>query len=285
MIKVSIVILSYNTSALLKACLQSIYTHIPHTLFEIIVVDNASSDGSREMIKKEFSNVRLILSDMNVGFASGCNLGAREAKGAYLLFLNSDALFQKDSVSPMLSVIEKDEKLGVLGGLLLNHDGSLQRSGGRFYTLPIAIRVLVGGDIAEMVQYKGSTAEKVDWVSGGFMLVRKKVFDEVQGFDQKFFMYIEDMELCYRMKKAGYEVALYPEAKIIHAGQGSSNRSFAVEHIYKGLLYFYQKHMASWEYWALKLVLLTKAVVLIGLGIVTKNRYLVKTYTRALKMV
>lgn len=283
MVDISIIILSYNTKDLLRRCIESIQKFQKKLTYEIIIVDNASSDESVEMIKKEFPHLILIVSSENLGFAKGVNLASQNAKGTHLLFLNSDAEFVDTSLGNMLTFLQHHESAGIVGGTLKNTDGSLQRSFGKFYDLPSALLMLAGGDTIEKLKAPSQIPVRVDWVSGGFMLIKKDVFDALQGFDEKFFMYMEDMELCYRAHKKGYDTYSFPQATVIHLSQGSSNRSFAIQHIYKGLLYFYKKHKNIVEYSILKTTLLIKAVVLIVIGIVTNNSYLKKTYTSAIQ--
>ena len=133
---VSIVILSYNKSKLTTECLESIYTHIPRNEVEVIVVDNASSDDSVEIIKKKFPQVKLIQNDRNAGFAGGCNLGAKHAQGEYILFLNNDAFLSDNPLPAFFMTFQDHKEAGIVGGMLTNHDGSLQRSFGEFYTVP-----------------------------------------------------------------------------------------------------------------------------------------------------
>lgn len=294
MIHLTIIIVSYNTKDLLKKCIESMHKYLPKSLFELIVVDNASTDGTIESMSnfpayggtptENYQRDKLIKNRENVGFAKACNIGAKVAKGKYLLFLNSDTQLQDKTIEDMVSFIDLNEKIGIVGGMLLNADGSYQRTFARFYTLPFVFTMLVGGDKVEMLGNQLKKEKKVDWVSGGFMLIRKTLFEELNGFDESFFMYLEDMELCYRMREIGYQTYIYPQAAALHVGQGSSNRSFAVAHIYAGLLYFYKKHLNSVEYITLKIVLRIKAIMLICLGSLTGNMYLKKTYRQAIKM-
>ena len=113
-------------------------------------------------------------------------------------------------------------------------------------------------------------------------MIRKNIFKELHGFDEKIFMYTEDMELCYRAKLAGYDTMFYPDVHVIHAEHGSGNRSFAIIHIYKGLLYFYKKHYSRMQYISVRLLLLIKAYVAIFIGVITQNNYLTSTYRKAL---
>lgn len=278
---VSIVILSYNTKALLKSCLASIYKHVKSITFEIIVVDNASRDGTVEMIQKEFPQVQIIKNDQNLGFSKGSNIGAKRAKGSTLVFLNSDIELLDDNFDKTIELFVKSPALGAVGGSLLHPDGTQQRSFSSFYNLFHVATMLVGGDKIEL-RHKYSVLKQVDWVSGGFLFIKKKIFDELRGFDENFFMYVEDMEFCYRLYKHGYTVVFNPQLKAMHRGQGSSNRTFAILQIYKGILYFYKKHKTFTEYIIVKVFLTTKAICALVIGSLTHNTYLTSTYKKAL---
>lgn len=279
---VSIVILSFNTSKLLYECLRSTQKALSTFDHEIIVVDNLSQDDSVEMVKREFKEVKLIQNTKNEGFAKGCNLGAKHAKGKYLLFLNSDTEMKIDSLSGMVAILDKDENVAVVGGLLKNFDGTSQRSFGPFYGIKEVVLMLFGGEKAELTFHHKNDASAVDWVSGGFMMVRKEIFDTIHGFDEHFFMYIEDMELCYRIKKRGYAVIHDPKSSVSHLGQGSSNKGFAIVHIYKGLRYFYKKHKDVVSYAILVCLLYLKGWSAILIGGLKGDRTLVTTYQKAL---
>lgn len=275
--RVSIIILSYNTKDLLKACLTSVqeYTKIPH---EIIVVDNASKDESAQMVEEDFPNITLIENKENVGFAKGVNVGAKQAKGDYLLILNSDTEFVDDSLAQMVAFADEHKDAGAVGGKT-----GKQRSFGKFLTLPYVFLLLYAERFIGKQEHNQDTVQKTDWVSGGFMLVRRSIFEQVGGLDERIFMYIEDMELCFRIKQAGYGVYYFPKAQVKHLGQGSSNRSFAIIHIYQGLVYFYQKHKSHREYLIVKNMLKLKALVAIFVGTITRNGYLKSTYKKALQ--
>lgn len=280
---VSIIILSYNTKTLLRACLASIYTHTKDVESEIIVVDNASHDESVSMVKKEFKRVMLIENKENVGFAKGCNQAAKKAHGEYLLFLNSDTEMHKETFKNALRQFEQNEKLAILGGFLDNSDGTTSRSYGKFLSLYSTFMLLFGDRTVRSNQLQKK--QSVDWVSGGCMFVRRNIFEEVKGFDEQFFMYIEDMELCYRINQRGYAIMYYPEFSVIHKAQGSSNRSFAIIEIYKGLIYFYKKHKTFFSYQILRLMLYSKAYSAIVVGQVTRNNNLVQTYKKAKRVI
>lgn len=280
---VSLVILSYNKRELTSSCLTSIYKHLPEKEYEVIVVDNASSDDSVEYIRKHFPKVKLIENTKNSGFAGGCNIGARHAKGDYLLFLNNDAEIQSDPLPKMIEVFENDPDTGIVGGLLVNHNGSLQRSFGSFYTIVNVAYLLFAGESGELKRFSSRDVILTDWVSGGFMMVKRSIFEKVKGFNESYFMYIEDMDLCYRVKKAGYKIYNTPFAKVEHLGQGSTNKTFAIVHIFEGLQIFYKQQRSAFEYYIVKLLLFIKAVSALLVGVVTRNKYLVTTYRDALK--
>jgi GT2 family glycosyltransferase len=277
---VSVIILSYNTKDLLKQCLQAVEKKLSKIEIEIVVLDNASKDDSVAMIRREFPTIKLIESSKNLGFAKGVNRAAQIAEGEYFLFLNSDATLQDEGLKDMLDILEHDKSVGAIGGALLHSDGKTSESYGRFYFLPELLRLLFLPKNAKSQIVNKKTS--VDWVSGGFMLIRASVFKKLGGFDEHFFMYIEDMELCYRLKKAGLKVIYYPEAKAKHVGQASSNRTFAIINIFKGISYFYKKHRSLIEYYIVKSLLMIKALVAIFIGIVSGNAYLRRTYKQAL---
>lgn len=280
---VSIIILSYNTKTLLYSCLSSLYEHLHGFDFEVIVVDNASTDDSIKMVKKEFLKVKLVESKENLGFAKGNNLGAERAQGNYLIFLNSDAKVLDNSIKDMVMGMATDEAIGVIGGSLESQEGVREPSFGKSLSL-LGIVLMLFGRKGFRINPEYHTITQVDWVSGGFMMTRKDLFRKLRGFDEHFFMYIEDMEYCYRVKKLGYVVYFYPNAKVAHLGQGSSNRSFAITHIYKGLPYFFLKHKGYFQYLLVISLLRLKAITAILIGTLTKNTYLVTTYKKAIKL-
>lgn len=288
MVKLSIIILSYNTEKLTLECLKSISSQYEQELkkkeLEIIVVDNNSTDSSVKSIRKSFSNNYLILieSKDNLGFAGGCNLGAKKASGEYLLFLNSDTEILDKGFFAMVDFLKKNPKVAILGGKLKNADGSLQPSAGKFYSLFNLVLMLVGLERFGFLRSSPKTIKKVDWVSGACMMVKRSVFEKLSGFDEKIFMYVEDVDICFRAKKLKYDVYFYPDIKLKHKSLGSSNRTFAIINIYKGILLFYSKHKSRWEYLIAKALLILKAKILILIGDLTSNRELKDRYKEAI---
>ncbi|MBI2613604.1 MAG: glycosyltransferase family 2 protein [Candidatus Levybacteria bacterium] len=289
MIKLSIVTLSYNTKDLTIMCLNSLASQYKDELerkeMEIIVVDNNSSDGSTSQIsnlKSQISNLTLIQSKKNLGFAKGCNLGAKNAKGKYILFLNSDTQVLDKGFLSMVEFLNKNPKVAILGGRLQNNDGSVQPSCGKFYTLFNLFIMLLGLERFGLLRSSPSKIQKVDWVSGACMMVKSGVFEKLQGFDEELFMYVEDMEICYRAKKLGLAAYFYPDVRLTHKSLGSSNRTFAIINIYKGILRFYSKHKTYPEYLIAKTLLVAKADILILVGSLTLNKDLRERYKKAL---
>ena len=288
MTNLSIIILSYNTASLTLACLQSLVDHykkeLEEAVFEIIVVDNNSSDNSIETIETAVisSHVTLIKNPHNDGFAKGINLGAKKAKGTYLLFLNSDTKMQDNGLVDMVSFFEKNPDVGIMGGRLQNPDGTYQSSAGVFYTVPRVALLLAGGERFGQLRFSPDTKTAVDWLSGAMMMVKKSFFEEIGKFDEKIFMYMEDMELCFRVRKMGKQVIFYPACTITHVSHGSSNRGFAIVQIYKGIVYFYEKHQSATALGIVKAMLFVKAYCLFLLGLVIGNAYLRDTYKKAL---
>lgn len=284
----SVIILNYNTKKLLKDCLESIFKQTKGINFEVLVVDNASKDGSVKMIKKMLGvqkNLKLIVNSKNLGFAAGNNLGIKKAKGKYLLLLNSDTLLKENAFKKLVEFAQKQPKAGVVGPKLLNENGRDQPSTAHFFSLPRVFLWLFTGD--RFLYSSPRNQQQVDWVMGSAFLIKKEVVDKVGLLDEHFFMYVEEQEWCYRIKKAGWQVWFYPKARIYHLVQGSSpeGKEKVIGWIYEGLLYFYQKHFVRWQVSVLKFLLLTKAVIAWLIGSLSRNENLKKTYAKAFKLV
>lgn len=253
--------------------------------FEYIVVDNDSQDDSADILSKEvkkYPGFHFIQNPKNNGFGAGNNLGVSYAKGEYILFLNNDTQIHGKGILEMVSFLETHLDVGIVGGELKNFDKSPQSSVGKFYTLWQVLLLLLGMQRFGLTDQNPTHPSQVAWVKGALMMVRKKLFEKIDGFDEKIFMYTEDMELCYRASKTGARIYFYPTDGILHKDQGSSNRTFAIVHIFSGILYFYKKHKTPLEYAIVRLLLQTKATILLILGKITRNTYLTSTYAQAL---
>jgi GT2 family glycosyltransferase len=280
--QISIIILTYNSSRFIEDLLKSLEDYSKDS--EILIVDNDSKDDTVKLAKR-FSHAKVYETGKNLGFAKGINYGAKRAKGEYLLFINPDAVFKSGHFSDLVKVLEEHEKAGVVGGKLVGYDGIPEKSAGKFFNFFEAIMIILGLDEKIGIRFSPNKLSKVDFVSGGFMMVRSEIFEKLGGFDENFFMYVEDMELCFRVKKAGFETYFSPNVVISHKGQGSSNRTFAIINIYKGILYFYKKHKGNFEYNIVKFLLFGKAKCIYILGRLTNNDYYKETYGQALEAI
>lgn len=300
--KISAIIVNFNTQKLLKACLRSIFAKTQGLKFEVIVVDNASNDGSQKMVKKDFPRVLLLENEKNLGFAAGNNLGLKKAKGEYFLLLNSDTQLVENSLLKMVEVMEKNPKVGIASCQLVGKRGEIQPSGGFFPHLSRVFAWMFFLDDLPFLSrwikpfhphpphfytrdpwYRQSHFQ--DWVTGAFFLIRKKVQEQIGFLDEKFFMYVEEMEYCYRAKKAGWQVAYTPETKIIHLGgkSGSARNAFLGE--YRGLKYFYQKHKSSQQRLPLRFFLKAGALLRVFFfGIIKGDSNLKETYVEAFRL-
>ena len=284
----SIVIPSYNTSALLERCLISVFTSLKSSgvSFELIVVDNASTDGSPELLRKKYPQVQLVCNTENLGYGKANNQAIRKAKGEYVLLLNSDIVVQNDAIGLLYRFI-KDKRKTFVGGKLFNEDGSSQASCGPFYTLPVvALMLFAKGDYWGATRVSPDTTTSVDWVSGACLMGKKKAFEDVGLFDEEIFMYMEEMDFLYRAKKKGYEVFFHPDARFTHAGAASSRGSRTpVVNIYRGLMYFYRKHHSLASCATIRLMLTAKALAAIIGGRIMGKRDLSLIYEEAIRMV
>lgn len=288
----SIIVLSYKKSQLTIDCIDSIFKNFKgkfeQNYFELIVVDNDSGVDTVEKIKnyiksKNYKNVNILENHKNLGFGMGVNVGVKSANGEVLLFLNNDTVIGDSGIERMVYFMNSNSTVAILGGKLTNPDGSEQASIGKFYNILNVLWLLIGMQRFGLSDRNPVKIKEVDWVKGGLMMIRKSIFEKLGGFDENIFMYIEDMELCYRAKKHGYKTFFYPDISVIHHDQGSSSRTFAVVHIYKGMLYFFKKHKSIIEYSLVKILLITKALIAIAVGSLTKNKYLAITFRKAIK--
>ena len=222
----SIIVLSYNTKDLTLKCIESIIKQYEKDIksgkIELLVADNGSKDGSAGQIKaSEFiSFLKLLENSENLGFTKGNNRAAKYAKGKHLLFLNSDTYIKDQGFLKITDFLNNNPKVGIAGGRLINTDGTLQRSAGKFYNLSTIFLMLLGMERIGFIRSSPSRISKVDWVSGACMMIRRDLFEKLGGFDENFFMYVEDMELCFRAKKEGFLTYFYPDIKLEHRQAG-----------------------------------------------------------------
>ncbi len=229
---VSIIIVNWNTCGLLGQCLQSVCTQSSSSNFEVIVVDNGSSDGSVEMVRRDFPQTRLLVNLENRGFAAANNQGISVAKGRYVLLLNSDTIVLDRAIEKTVAFADCHPDTAVTGCRVLNSDLSLQNSCFMFpsilnwflfstYLYRLFPRSRFFGR-EQMTWWARNDAREVDVVTGCYMLVRRKAIDEVGLMDERFFMYAEETDWCYRFHTKGWKNRFMPDAEIIHLGGGSA---------------------------------------------------------------
>ncbi len=266
--ELSIIIVSWKVRELLDWCLNSIFSHIKSPEFEIIVVDNASEDGSVEMIRRKFPQVKVITNNENYGFAKACNQGVRIARGKYLFFLNPDSAVTNNIYDQIINFMESHPQVGVGGCYLYYPDGRIQTSLYKFTSLTNNLgRALL---LYSFLPKNNLTApffsdyfrpnELIERVCGGAMVVRRETFEEVGLFDESFFLYSEDEDLCYRMKQKGWKVAPIPDTKIIHHHDQSSKKNIrkAIFSSYQSQFLFYRKYHPLYK------VIIFRSIQLVG---------------------
>jgi GT2 family glycosyltransferase len=250
---VSAVIVNYNAGAFLRGCVESLLT-VPLAI-EIIVVDNASHDRSLESLP-DSPHIRVICNSTNVGFAAACNIGIRASSAPFLLFLNPDCFFQAGAVSSLLTSLQSAERVGMVGGLLLNEDGSEQGGGRRAIPTPWRSLVRAFGlhrfsdrwpklfyDFHLHKQALPDKPIEVESISGACMLVKREAIQDVGIWDEGYFLHCEDLDWCMRFRRRGWKILFVPDSRIYHAlGACSQSRRVFVEwHKHKGMTRFYEK--------------------------------------------
>lgn len=254
----SVIIVNYNAGEFLKACVESIYKETKDLPFDIWVVDNNSFDNSIRAIKNCFPDVHVIENTRNVGFAKANNIAISKTNADYILMLNPDTLIKENAIGKTVKFMEENPKIGIAGCKVLNEDGTLQLACRRSIPTPkIAFWRLTGLSFLfpksrAMARYNltylnPNKPNKVDAVSGAFLMIRKKVIDEIGVLDENFFMYGEELDWCLRATKAGWLVMYYPNAKIIHyKGRCSKfNTRKATLEFYRAMYLFHKKHFAK----------------------------------------
>ena len=228
MLDVSIILVNYNTCELTLDCIKSIYEKTENINFEIFVVDNNSQDNSCETINQFYPQVNIIRNEENKGFGAANNIAIKKSNAKYVLCLNTDTVLVNNAIKIMFDFMEKNQDVGVCGGTLLKEDLTLGNSFAPFPSIlnSLSISWLIK-QVKKHLKKKLITKPKdVDMICGADIFFRKSVLNEVGLFDEAFFMYYEEADLCYRIKKSGYKIKYLPNAKIIHYGEKSSKSSW-----------------------------------------------------------
>lgn len=266
---VSIILVNYNGAEVVLECLRSLHQFLHSTPYEIIVVDNASTDYSAALIAEKFPTIQLIKQVENRGFGTGNNIGAKQAKGDFLFFLNTDTVLINDVLPSLVTLMENHPQVGIIGTKLCNADGSLQ--------LSVASEISIAGEYQTLKQLKQYTraqqrkatkqkfehVQSVAIVVGAAFFMRRSLFEALDGFDETFFMYFEESDLCQRSRDRGWQVLYAPHVSIIHLGGysvGKVSDRMRLEYR-RSQLYYYRKHRPFWEQVVLRCYLLLKFTI------------------------
>ena len=258
----SVIIAAYNSWPCLPECLEAIRAHAGDIRWEVIVVDNASSDGTPEKLAVLFPQVCCIVNSANLGFSRGCNQGMRRARGEFFLLLNPDSYLISGTLAAAVSYLRGHPDVGILGARVLNKDGSLQLACRRSIpTLRSAFfrfaglsrlfprhRALAAYNLTHIDEMETADVESV---SGAFMMTRRSLVDKIGGLDERFFMFGEDLDWCLRVARAGWRVVYWPDVVIRHLkGQSIATRRYAsLYHFHHAMWLFYRKHYAAGNGW------------------------------------
>ena len=246
--KLSIIILNYNVRHFLELCLKSVEASLVNIDAEIIVVDNLSSDNSCDMVKQMFPHVKLIQNKENYGFSKGNNIGVAQAKGEYVCILNPDTVVAEDTFENILECIVNKSQIGILGCRLIDGQGHFLPESKRYVPTPsVAIKKMLGLTDSYYVKTLNELSfGKVPVLVGAFMVMRKKIYDEVNGFDEDYFMYGDDVDLSYKVKNAGYYNTYYGKTTIIHyKGESTLKDKVYAKRFYGAMQIFYKKYFKA----------------------------------------
>ncbi len=278
MLDLSIIVVNWNGKDLLAKCLQCVESTVKKVSYETYVVDNASTDGSQEMVRRDFPTVKLIANTANVGFATANNQAMKVAEGRYILLLNSDAFVNENTLDTMVEFMDAHPDAGMSSCKLLYGDGSLQRSCATFPTLVTELFIALGLDKLFpnsqlfgkylMTDWDYNDTRTVDVIMGAFMMVRGDLIPKIGMMDEAFFMYSEEVDWCFRFKMAGSKVYFCPDVTCVHLWGGSS-KAVKVEsllRLYQARVQFFRKHYGRLSAFCYKIILSFNALVRVGPG-------------------
>jgi GT2 family glycosyltransferase len=294
-VDVSVIIVSWNVSDLLDVTLATIKKYTTSCTYEVIVVDNASVDDSVAMVEKKYPWVQLINPGENLGFGKANNLGLSKALGKYILYLNPDIELIEDAIGPMLEFLEKNPQDGLIGPKLLNSDHSHQNSVGNFPTLHNLFAEYVRGEKALAIKNAHPTKIKtVDAVLGACILGRGELIRQLGGFDERYFMYLEETDMCLNAKKLGFNTIYFPDVAMVHhsgksSGYSDESRQRSLHENRRSQLLFFRKNYSALTAQAAKTIIFVVFIVRLPfiavLALVTgqaKRRFQLKYYKKTL---
>jgi len=276
----SVVIVSFNVRKFLEECLHSLYKTTKDIQFEVFVVDNQSKDGTVQMLKTEFPNVNLIVNQENLGFVKANNIAFKKSRGKYILMLNPDTVIVQNSFGQIIDYFEQNTKIGAIGCKMLNSDRTLQPSCYNFPSLREIFGLYFLGNriFNSLKKINYDKTQVVDFVRGAFMAINRQCLEEIGLLDEKFFMFAEESDLCYRMKKNGWKVVYMPDIEIIHH-RGKSTEQVS-DKMYlqriRSLIYFFQKNYGKSN------MLLLRVIIFFGVGLRLLLRKLIEMRNKIL---
>jgi GT2 family glycosyltransferase len=242
----SIVLVCWNNKDYLEPCLNSLYKDALKSSFDVVVVDNGSTDGSQEMLQKKFPEVKIIQNDHNAGLSRASNQGIMATQGKYVLLLNNDTLVNTPSLDAMVFFLDRQGDAGAVGGKLLNPDGSFQAAGSHFpsiheeFLISTRLGALFNPGYPDVIP--GNDVKPVDWIGSACLLLRREALDQVGLLDEEYFIYGDEADLQYRLKKAGWKVYYLPNITTIHYGGRSMDRWRRRKMVYRGKMLFFKKN-------------------------------------------
>lgn len=250
--KLSIIIVNFQSQYFLKKCLLSLKKQLKKDFFEVLLINNDTVPFEKNLFSGLSFPVFPIQAPKNIGFGSACNLAVKKAQGKYLFFLNPDSFLFDNSLEKALDFLEKNPKIALVGGKIILFPQKISQpwtSGGKTTFLKILFRNTFNAP------WKKKHPISVDWISGTALLIKKTIFDKVKGFDEKFFMYFEDQDLCLRIKKEGFQIFFLPFFSVGHFnGKSWKNNRQKKQAFYQSQQLFFQKHRPWWENKLLKIL-------------------------------
>jgi GT2 family glycosyltransferase len=307
--KLSIITVSYNTRDMLDHCLSTVLINKVNLELEIFVIDNASTDGSVQMVRKKYPTVNLIENSENIGFAAACNQAIRLVNTEYILLLNPDVIISEDTLEKMINHMEKHKRVGITGCKIINESGKIERSAFPRPSLFNEINDILGKFRIERILPANLTRRKYDklaktgkepfsvyWVCGACLMIRKKVVDEIGLLDENYFLFSEDVDWCCRAKEKGWVVTYYPWTKVIHyIGFSSRNNIDGLRNriyfSYKRRFYFAIKYFSKSSISILKLIILLDLLFSILVTNIRRDispirkKTMFKTYVEVFRMI
>ena len=260
-VELSIIILNYKQRGLIKNCVKALLESEANFPYEIIVVDNDSRDGIEDLMKDRFPQVRFIQTGSNLGMGGGNNVGIKNAQGKHVMVMNPDIFVFKDSLQKLVDHINNEPEIGLIAPRLLNPDRTLQYTCYRWHKLltPMYRRTFLGKlpwakkelDRFLMTDWDHNDTREVDWIQGSCWVSPKEVLDKVGAFDDRYFMYFEDTDLCRKIKQAGHQVVYHPAVEVVHLHRRQSADQGGLRSIFSKLtrihIYSWMKYMLKWR--------------------------------------